>query len=106
MGASRRDHPTSRAPPSAQSVGSRTLGLLCGGLWRRLARRRALDHGRVFACPHVDLDAARLLLLRLRDPHLEDALVEARLDAIRVDARWQRESDSISRVGSHLMSAT
>jgi hypothetical protein len=39
-------------------------------------------HGAVAA---VDLDPGRLALLRLRDPHLEDAAVEAGADVLRRD---------------------
>src|SRR3954453_511250 len=39
----------------------------------------------------ADLDAPRLARLGLRDPHLEDAVVEARGDGLRVDALRERQ---------------
>src|SRR5437763_181897 len=49
----------------------------------------ALDRVRLVA--DLDRDAARLALLGLRDPHLQDAAVEARLDRVGVDALGQRQ---------------
>src|SRR2546421_3250885 len=59
----------------------------------RALGRGSLDGGRtaIAVLGRADLHPARLALLRLRDPHLEDALVELGAHPLRVDAVGQRQ---------------
>src|SRR4051812_21335902 len=58
-------------------------------------RRTSFDRGRLAIAIAVavprDLDPARLALLRLRDPNIEHAIVERRIDLVRIDALRQRQ---------------
>src|SRR5688572_3397805 len=59
---------------------------------RLLLLGRPLHGGRLAVLlAHADLHSARLALLRLGDPHLENALVERRADGVGVDALRQRQ---------------
>src|SRR5437868_7146026 len=86
-----------RHGPKAVFFGRFLLGLRVWASWPRalgsrglrLALGLALDHRSSAA--DADRHAAGLALLGLRHPHLEHALVEARLDAVGVDALGQRE---------------